>query len=84
MFLVGLGMTIYTNSKGMARDRNLLLMAMGIALIPLIMVGPQISKGRSVPPIHDITTDTSNPLIYFEIAKLRGETDNSLAYEFEG
>lgn len=84
VFVVGLGMAFYTNKKEMTRDRNILLMAIGIALIPMLMVGPQIGKGRSVPAIHNISTDTVNPPEFVKVKSLRSETDNSLTYAFEG
>lgn len=38
------------------------------------------TKGKSVPPIHDITTDTENPPQFKEILKLRVDAPNSSIY----
>lgn len=38
------------------------------------------AKGESVPPIHDITTDTTNPPIFVAIAPLRADSKNGVAY----
>jgi uncharacterized protein (DUF1499 family) len=41
-----------------------------------------LSKARSVPPIHDITTDTNNPPIYVDIVEVRKKVKarNSIVY----
>ena len=38
---------------------------------------------RTVPPIHDITTDTEEPPRFVEIVALRADAPNSSAYEGE-
>jgi uncharacterized protein (DUF1499 family) len=37
----------------------------------------------SVPPIHDITTDTANPPVFVAIAPLRAEAPNGVEYKAE-
>jgi uncharacterized protein (DUF1499 family) len=39
--------------------------------------------GRSVPPIHDITTDTNNPPEYQAVVALRANAPNTLEYSAE-
>ncbi|HLI10610.1 MAG TPA: DUF1499 domain-containing protein [Alphaproteobacteria bacterium] len=39
-----------------------------------------IHLARSVPPIHDITTDTRDPPAFMEIAELRADAENSMVY----
>jgi hypothetical protein len=65
------------------RNRNMLLLVMVLSLVPMIMLGPQIVKGRSVPAIHDITTDTVNPPEFRAMVKHRVHAINGLAYGSE-
>ena len=67
----------------MVRNRNLLLLAMALSLVPMIIMGPQIVKGRSVPAIHDITTDTDAPPEFRVMVKHRVHAINGLAYGTE-
>ncbi|NBB93752.1 MAG: DUF1499 domain-containing protein [Gammaproteobacteria bacterium] len=46
------------------------------AAVPLL----QVQNARSVPPIHDITTDTTNPPEFVAIAPLRAEAPNPVGY----
>ena len=61
----------------------MLLLAMVLSLVPMIIMGPQIVKGRSVPAIHDITTDTDNPPEFRVMVKHRVHASNGLAYGTE-
>ena len=47
--------------------------------VPLSM----LSKGKSVPPIHDISTDLINPPEFVAIAPLRADAPNPIAYAGE-
>jgi hypothetical protein len=49
------------------------------AAVPLL----QVQKARSVPPIHDITTDTNNPPEFVAIAPLRADAPNPVEYPGE-
>lgn len=53
----------------------LLLSAIAIAM-PLSMM----NKGKSVPPIHDISTDLTNPPEFVAIAPLRADAPNPVEY----
>ena len=44
---------------------------------------PPIAKGRSVPPIHDISTDGLNPPTFDVAIGLRAEAPNDLEYGSE-
>lgn len=59
-------------------------MAIVISLIPSVFVGAQLKKATTLPEIHDITTDTINPPVFFNIVALRENAPNSLAYEHQG
>ncbi len=53
-------------------------LVIGLALIAISARWMQIA--RSVPPIHDITTDTDNPPKFVAIVPLRGKNSNPLQY----
>lgn len=80
VFVAALVMVIIASRQGLLTNRNLLLVTMGISLIPMIVMGPQIHKARSVPPIHDITTDTQNPPAFDAVVALRVNAVNPLEY----
>jgi uncharacterized protein (DUF1499 family) len=50
----------------------------------MIFIVPQMMKARSVPPIHDISTDTTNPPDFYTIAALRKDAPNDLIYAHDG
>jgi len=53
-----------------------ILLAAGTAAVPLAMQ----RTGRSVPAIHDITTDTEHPPEFVTLRSLRERTPNGVAY----
>ena len=83
VFVGGLIMTVVANREGLIRDRQFLLVAVAISLIPMIAMGPPIAKVRSVPPIHDISTDGLNPPTFDVVIGLRAEAPNDLEYGSE-
>lgn len=66
--------------NGQSGDRNLLVLAIVIGLVPSIIMAPQMRKGGAVPPVHDISTDTVNPPAFVAIAPLRADAPNSIEY----
>ncbi len=56
---------------GFTSNRNLLLGILVMGLIPSLFMVPQIITARSVPSIHDITTDTFDPPQFQAITGLR-------------
>lgn len=69
--------------SGLSGDRNLLLITIVFSLVPAMLIGPQMSKARSVPPIHDITTDTMNPPAWVALKDVREAAPNGGAYGSE-
>lgn len=59
------------------------LISIAICALPVLIMGLQIAQATSVPPIHDITTDTLDPPTFDRAFELRGEGVNSLAYGTE-
>tara|TARA_R110002073_G_scaffold37559_20_gene108270 strand:- start:351 stop:1121 length:771 start_codon:yes stop_codon:yes gene_type:complete len=84
ILIAGTVMTILAARKGLGKERNMILVAMALSVIPLIFVMPQMIKARSVPPIHDISTDTVNPPEFVAIATIRKDAPNDLIYAHEG
>lgn len=84
VFLVGIIMVIVASRKDLPKERNMIFAAMLISLIPMIFVVPQMLKARSVPPIHDISTDTTNPPDFYAVVELRKDAPNDLIYAHDG
>lgn len=55
------------------------LIGLATAAVPLL----QVKKARSVPPIHDISTDLANPPEFVAIAPLRADAPNPVEYAGE-
>jgi len=52
-----------------------------LALIAVAMPVSMMGKASTVPPIHDITTDVTNPPAFVAIAPLRENAPNPITYE---
>lgn len=52
-----------------------------LSLLPLALIASQIVTARSVPPIHNISTDVVNPPQFDKVIALRGEGSNPHAYD---
>ena len=84
VILSGIVMAIVASKKGLPRERNMIAIAMAMSLIPMVFVLPQMIKAQSVPPIHDISTDTVNPPEFFALLADREGAPNDLIYAHEG
>ncbi|MFB0970269.1 MAG: DUF1499 domain-containing protein [Pseudomonadales bacterium] len=84
VLVASLAMLIVAARNHLLAERNQLLIAIVVSLIPIILMAPQLMKARSVPPIHDISTDTNEPPIFLAIVPLRKDAPNSLKYELDG
>ena len=84
VLLAAIVMVIVATKNSLTRDRNIILISMGISLIPMIAMGPHLLKERSVPAIHDLTTDTQSPPQFEAVVALRKNVPNSLEYELDG
>lgn len=69
------------------RPRGATLVALGAALaigtVTFALPWQQRRTARSVPPIHDITTDLGNPPEFVAVLPLRADAPNSTVYEGE-
>ncbi|MBU3023875.1 DUF1499 domain-containing protein [Aestuariibacter sp. A3R04] len=52
-----------------------------LSLVAVAMPVSMMSKASGVPPIHDITTDVTNPPEFVAIAPLREQSPNPITYE---
>ncbi len=83
VLVVALVMAFVATRKNLTRNRNLVLISAALCLVPIIVMVPQMVKGTSVPPIHDITTDTVDPPAFFAVVPLRINAANDLVYGME-
>ena len=72
---------IYASRPGSAR-RGLLNALLGLLISLPVIITPLMwmNKARTVPPIHDISTDTLNPPQFQAVLPLRSEAPNSPQY----
>lgn len=73
-------MVFVAMNQGLPANRNLLVVALILSLVPVAFMVPQMIKGRSAAPIHDISTDTANPPTFDKIVGMRKDALNSLKY----
>ncbi|WP_201557992.1 DUF1499 domain-containing protein [Psychrobacter sp. 72-O-c] len=57
------------------------IMAVVLSAIAIAMPLSMMSKAKSVPPIHDISTDLVNPPEFITIAPLRADAPNPVEYD---
>lgn len=80
--LVGLISIFVSKKRGFAGDPPILFTALAICAVILVTMGMQFQKGTSVPAIHNISTDLSDPPQFTEaIIAARGEGSNPLEYD---
>ncbi|MBL4682739.1 MAG: DUF1499 domain-containing protein [Pseudomonadales bacterium] len=82
--LLSVIMLVVAQKNQFERNRNVLVAALIICCVPVLLVGGQLRMATSVPEIHDISTDTSNPPEFQKIVALRKDAKNSLVYEYQG
>jgi len=57
-----------------------ILLAIAIGVLTVAPIALQVQKARSLPFIHDVTTDTENPPAFVDVAPLRADAPNPVAY----
>ncbi len=78
--IVSLVYLVIAIKNDLSQNRNLVLVAIFLGLLPLVIVGPQIGKAQSVPAIHDITTDPENPPAFVALIPSRAVSPNGAEY----
>ena len=79
-----LGVIAYIVSlrKQLLAERPTLLIGIFLGVVVLAILGTQYSAASSVPPIHNISTDTENPPQFDKIVAIRSAAQaNPLAYD---
>lgn len=82
VFLLGMVLS-FAQRNSNAESAKASRIAAYICLIPLLGIGSQIVTARSVPFIHNISTDVSDPPSFDKVVSLRGEGSNPLEYDAE-
>lgn len=81
VFFVGMIASFVKRADGVKAKAA--LTAATLALIPIIGLGTQIFTARSVPFIHNISTDVVNPPAFDKVVDLRSPDHNPLEYNIE-
>lgn len=68
-------------SRSRASGGWMLALGLLLALAPLVLIGYQVWQARTLPPIHDITTDPDDPPQFERALELRGADANPLDYD---
>ena len=80
--LVALVSLFVSKKRGFAGDPPALFTSIAICAVILVTMGMQFQKGASVPAIHNISTDVSDPPQFTQaIIERRGGTSNPLEYD---
>ena len=82
-FIGGLWGYMIARSKGYAPDKPLCGLAALLSAVVLGVFGSQFLTATSVPPIHNISTDLTNPPEFSAIVALREAGTNPLEYDAE-
>jgi uncharacterized protein (DUF1499 family) len=83
-FFLGVIAFVLATVKKMPAERSAVLVGVVISVLILGLMGSQFMAARSVPPIHNISTDTENPPEFSAVVALReAEGANPLAYTEE-
>ncbi|GAA6153111.1 DUF1499 domain-containing protein [Pseudoteredinibacter isoporae] len=82
--VLALLVVLYTLFAKNSSLRNSSLIAVVIGALPLLAIMGTVGLAAfSVPPIHDISTDTSRPPLFVSALVERSESDNSIDYNSE-
>jgi uncharacterized protein (DUF1499 family) len=81
-FFLGIIAYVVCVNKKLVAERKGILIGVGLSVVILVTMGMQFSSATSVPPIHNISTDTERPPEFDKIVAIRaaGES-NPLAYD---
>ena len=71
VFFLGIIAAVLTLVKGMQAERSSIFIGVAISVVILVLMGSQFLTAQSVPPIHNISTDTENPPQFDKIVALR-------------
>jgi uncharacterized protein (DUF1499 family) len=79
--LGGIAALIVAIRSGRNADRPLLYIGLLLGGVVVVLMLAQVGRARSVPPIHDISTDVGDPPQFDQVVGLRGDKSNPLDYD---
>lgn len=81
--VVGVVLLMLAWKNGVPAGRGALVASVLLSLAVLAVVASQVNRARSVPPIHQISTDVDDPPRFVRVPTLRGSDANPLEYDAE-
>ncbi|MFK7913903.1 MAG: DUF1499 domain-containing protein [Pseudomonadales bacterium] len=81
MLVGGIVGWIVATKKGLGGDKPGLLLGCLVSALVLTFMGMQYRTATTVPPIHNITTNPSDPPQFDAVVALRGDSSNPLEYK---
>lgn len=81
--VAGAVLLVLTWKNGASAGWGALAVAVVLSLVVLTVIGSQVNRARSVPSIHQISTDVDDPPQFVRIPALRGPAANPLEYDAE-
>lgn len=81
--LFGLLALLWGLVRGNSESRGIAVKMMLVGLVPLAVIAMVVGPGLSAPPIHDITTDITDPPEFVAAKAARAKGENSTDYEGE-
>jgi uncharacterized protein (DUF1499 family) len=79
--LIGIAGIVLSSRRRLRRGVLTAMAGLVLGAIAVWVPYSWMQRGRSVPPIHDITTDTANPPAYQAVVALRASAPNTLEYD---
>ena len=79
--VLGVVALIVSIAKGLTAERSTIAVGVVLAAVLAGVFGSQLIAAQSVPPIHNISTDTNDPPAFDKIVALRGEGTNPHEYD---
>ena len=79
--IVGIAGIIAARRRGLSADKPAVYLGTLVSVLILAVMGMQFAAAGSVPPIHNISTDVSDPPAFDRVVALRGEGSNPLEYD---
>ncbi|MEQ8857261.1 MAG: DUF1499 domain-containing protein [Pseudomonadales bacterium] len=81
--VTGIAGIIAAHARDLANDKPGVYLGTLVCLLIVALMGLQYRTAVSVPPIHNISTDTDDPPQFDAVVALRGEGSNPLDYNAE-
>lgn len=83
LLAVGCGIAgiLVARRRGLSGDLWATAGGLAIAFAVVVLMGMQLLKAMSVPPIHHISTNTEDPPAFIKVVALRGEGSNPLEFD---